>query len=87
MKKIGNEKIKECHLVRKAVIYIRQSSERQVQHHIESGRLQYELTDRAHVLGWSNPIIIDEDLGKSADIYSERILFKSHGCVTNNSRV
>jgi DNA invertase Pin-like site-specific DNA recombinase len=77
MKKIVNEKIEECHLVRKAVIYIRQSSERQVQHHIESGRLQYELTDRANVLGWANPIIINEDLGKSADIYYERSGFQS----------
>jgi len=77
MKKIINEKIEQCHLIRKAVIYIRQSSQRQVQHHIESGRLQYELTDRANALGWTKPIIIDEDLGKSADIYHERSGFQS----------
>ena len=77
MKEIINEKIGKSHLERKAIIYIRQSSERQVQHHVESGRIQYELTNRAESLGWKNPIIIDEDLGESANIYSQRSGFQS----------
>ena len=35
-------KITPLHLQRKAIVYLRQSSERQVQHHIESQRLQYD---------------------------------------------
>ncbi len=33
--------ITPLHLQRKAIVYLRQSSERQVQHHTESQRLQY----------------------------------------------
>lgn len=55
MKTILNDKIHPEHLSRKAVIYIRQSSERQVQHHTESTRVQYGLTERANLLGWTNP--------------------------------
>jgi len=77
MKEIINEKIGKSHLERKAIIYIRQSSERQVQHHVESGRVQYELINRAESLGWKNPIVIDEDLGESANIYSQRSGFQS----------
>ena len=76
MPEIINDKIKEHHLGRKAIVYIRQSSEMQVHRHAESGRLQYALTERARSLGWSNPIIIDEDLGKSAAYYSERSGFQ-----------
>jgi DNA invertase Pin-like site-specific DNA recombinase len=76
MKTIVNDKIHPEHLCRKAVIYIRQSSERQVQHHRESTRVQYALTERANLLGWTNPLIIDEDLGKSAGYDSERSGFQ-----------
>ncbi len=76
MKAIISEKIRKTHLARKAVIYIRQSSERQVREHIESGRLQYMLTERAAALGWSQAVIIDEDLGKSAGYDSERCGFQ-----------
>ncbi len=77
MERIANEKIGECHLNRKSIVYIRQSSERQVQRNMESGRLQYDLTNRAGSLGWKSPIVIDEDLGKSAGYYSERSGFQS----------
>ena len=35
-------KITPLHLQRKAIVYLRQSSDRQVQRHIESRRLQYD---------------------------------------------
>jgi len=35
-------KITPLHLQRKAIVYLRQSSERQVQRHTESQRLQYD---------------------------------------------
>jgi hypothetical protein len=36
-------KIRPEHLARKAIVYLRQSSERQVRQNIESQRLQYEV--------------------------------------------
>ena len=59
-------KINSAHLQRAAVVYIRQSSMSQVRHNLESQKLQYALVNRAKDLGWKNPIIVDEDLGKSA---------------------
>ena len=51
---------------RRAIVYLRQSSERQVRHNQESQRLQYALVDRARDLGWSQVEVIDTDLGSSA---------------------
>jgi len=48
------------------MVYLRQSSERQVQHNLESQRLQYALADRARALGWTQVEVIDCDLGASA---------------------
>jgi excisionase family DNA binding protein len=53
------------HLSRAAVIYIRQSTADQVQHNLESQRRQYALADRARELGWSEVLVIDDDLGRS----------------------
>lgn len=60
-------KISQHHLDKKALVYIRQSSQHQVQNHLESQRRQYELQHRANALGWTNDrcLIIDEDLGIS----------------------
>jgi len=38
-------KIKPEHLARKAIVYSRQSSEKQVRQNLESQRLQYELAE------------------------------------------
>ncbi len=56
------------HLIRKAVIYIRQSTPHQALSHQESLRLQYALTERARALGWAAEAIevIDTDVGHSA---------------------
>ena len=65
-------KITPLHLQRKALVYLRQSSERQVQRHTESQRLQYALADRARALGFEQVDIIDTDLGRSAAIGAVR---------------
>ena len=72
-----NNKIKESHLERKAIIYIRQSTDRQVQRNKESQRLQYALQDKAKQWGWKDIEIIDSDLGSSAAVgASERLGFE-----------
>src|SRR5881275_1530635 len=59
-------KIKPEHLARKAIVYLRQSSDRQVRQNLESQRLQYELAERIHSLGWQEIEVINSDLGSSA---------------------
>src|SRR5256885_5872222 len=61
-----SEKIKAQHLQRKAILYVRQSSAYQVNHNLESQRLQYAMQDRLHQLGWREVDVVDEDLGRSA---------------------
>jgi DNA invertase Pin-like site-specific DNA recombinase len=63
-------KIKPEHLARKAIVYLRQSSERQVRQNLESQRLQYELAGRIRGLGWQDIEVIDSDLGSSAAMSS-----------------
>src|SRR3989304_10587429 len=63
-----SHKITPVHLGRKAIVYLRQSSERQVKENTESQRLQYALAARARELGWHQVEIIDIDLGRSAAI-------------------
>ena len=53
-------------LERKAVVYIRQSTQAQVQTHTESRRRQYELVDVARARGFRQIEVIDDDLGRSA---------------------
>lgn len=62
-------KIHRQHHERLAVVYVRQSTMQQMLRHQESTRLQYGLVERAMVLGWTREqvLVIDDDLGKSAD--------------------
>jgi DNA invertase Pin-like site-specific DNA recombinase len=53
-------------LKRKAVVYIRQSTQAQVQTNLESQRRQYELVDVARRRGFRDVEVIDDDLGRSA---------------------
>lgn len=64
LEKIG--KISSSHITRKAVVYVRQSSAKQVRDNQESQRLQYALKDRASALGFNQVEVIDKDLGISA---------------------
>jgi len=74
--KMDNSKITPNHLARKAIIYLRQSTPKQVKQNQESQRLQYALADRAKNLGFTQIEVIDIDLGVSASIASHRIGFK-----------
>jgi DNA invertase Pin-like site-specific DNA recombinase len=53
-------------LKRKAVVYVRQSTQAQVQLNVESQRRQYELVDEARRWGFRDVEVIDDDLGRSA---------------------
>ena len=66
------DKITESHLRRAAYVYVRQSTQDQVNHNIESRRRQYNLRDKAQALGWREVYVIDEDLGKSDSGSAER---------------
>lgn len=62
-----SDKIQPSHLERRAVVYLRQSTLRQLHEHPESTARQYALQQRAIELGWPADRIdvIDEDLGQS----------------------
>src|SRR5215475_2060025 len=65
---LHNPKIKPEHLVRKAIVYLRQSSEKQVRQNKESQLLQYAMAERVRALGWQEVEIINNDLGSSAGL-------------------
>jgi DNA invertase Pin-like site-specific DNA recombinase len=69
---VYSPKIRPEHLARRAIVYLRQSSEKQVRQNLESQRLQYEVADRIRALGWKQVEIIDSDLGSSASMASAR---------------
>jgi len=60
-------KIQDHHLTRLAIVYVRQSTPRQVIDHRESTALQYNLAERAQQYGWPKDrvLIIDDDQGQS----------------------
>lgn len=53
-------------LKRKAVVYVRQSTQTQVQTNLESRRRQYDLVEVARRHGFVDIEVIDDDLGRSA---------------------
>src|SRR4030088_2640572 len=67
---VYSPKIKPEHLARKAIVYLRQSSERQVRQNTESQLLQYSVAERVRALGWKQVEIINSDLGSRAGIAS-----------------
>jgi DNA invertase Pin-like site-specific DNA recombinase len=71
-------KIRPRHLGRRAIVYLRQSTLRQVVEHGESTARQYALAERAEALGWTrNAVeIIDEDLGQSGTSTDARTGFR-----------
>ena len=62
-----HHKIEVHHLDLVAIVYVRQSTLAQLQHHQESTRLQYALVHHAADLGWASDrvLVIDDDQGKS----------------------
>jgi DNA invertase Pin-like site-specific DNA recombinase len=73
-----SEKIADHHLQRRAIVYVRQSTQQQVLEHRESTARQYALTDRAFALGWPRSAIevIDEDQGVSGSSVEGRSGFQ-----------
>lgn len=67
-----NPKIKPEHLSRSAVVYVRQSTVGQVEHHTESRRRQYALAETAAKMGFTTVQTIDDDLGRSGSGLVER---------------
>ena len=53
-------------LKKKAVVYVRQSTQSQVMTNLESKRRQYDLVDVARQRGFVDVEVIDDDLGRSA---------------------
>ena len=71
-------KIRPAHQELMALVYVRQSSTKQVEENIESTQLQYRLVDRAAAMGWSEDRIqvIDDDLGMSGRSVENRVGFQ-----------
>ena len=61
----GSLKITLAHRARKAVVYLRQSSLKQVRENVESQRLQYALADRARALGFERVEVVESYLGSA----------------------
>ena len=62
-----HNKVNASHLERRAYLYVRQSTLRQVLENTESTKRQYALRERAVALGWASEqvVVIDSDLGQS----------------------
>lgn len=67
-------KVTAAHLTKPALLYVRQSTLKQVIHHTESAHRQYDLRSRAIALGWSDEqiIVIDIDQGQSGASAADR---------------
>ena len=67
-------KLSASHLRRAAFVYVRQSTQAQLERNVESTERQYALVERAIALGFAREqvVVIDEDLGISGSGLSER---------------
>lgn len=63
----GSQKVQSAHLNRLAIVYLRQSSPRQVRENVHSTERQYALAEKAAQLGWepARILTVDADLGVS----------------------
>jgi len=68
MNSTPHPKITAEHLSLKAIVYLRQSSPKQVVQNLESQRLQYAMAEEAKRLGFTQIETIECDLGKSASL-------------------
>jgi len=68
------QKLTSSHLRRQAFVYLRQSSQAQLERNVESTDRQYALVSRAVELGFApeQVVVVDEDLGISGSGLSER---------------
>src|SRR4051812_28831007 len=74
----STSKIREQHLDRLAMVYVRQSSPQQVLENRESRERQYALAQFAQQLGWpaERVVIVDEDQGQSGKSADNRSGFQ-----------
>ena len=70
----ASSKVTAAHLARTALLYVRQSSLKQVLHNTESAIRQYDLRGRAVALGWAagQITVIDIDQGQSGASAADR---------------
>lgn len=82
-------KVRPKHLSRGAIVYLRQSTLRQVVEHAESTARQYALAGRAEALGWAPGAIdiIDEDLGQSGATTEARSGFRRLAEAVGNGQI
>jgi DNA invertase Pin-like site-specific DNA recombinase len=66
--RIGSPKIQPAHLEKLTIVYVRQSTQKQVMENTQSTARQYAFAEDAVACGWPRErvLTIDEDLGKSA---------------------
>jgi Resolvase, N terminal domain len=62
----GTDLLPASVLKRKAVVYVRQSTQSQVMTNLESQRRQYDLVEVARQRGFVDVEVIDDDMGRSA---------------------
>jgi DNA invertase Pin-like site-specific DNA recombinase len=86
---LRSEKITDEHLQRRAIVYVRQSTQQQVLEHRESTARQYALADRAMALGWPAAAVevIDEDQGQSGSSAAARSGFQRLLAEVSSDRV
>ena len=86
---LRSDKITEEHLQRQALVYVRQSTQRQVFENRESTARQYALADRAVALGWPSAAVevIDEDQGQSGSSAEGRDGFQRLLALVSSDRV
>ena len=74
----STSKIRDLHLNRLAMVYVRQSTPQQVLENRESRERQYALAEFAQRLGWpaERVVVIDEDQGQSGKSAAERSGFQ-----------
>src|SRR5687768_13306106 len=67
-------KVRDTHLQRNAIVYVRQSTPQQITDNKESTNRQYGLEQRATSLGWpkTHVQVVDEDQGRSGQNASDR---------------
>ncbi len=83
------EAVHPVHLLRLAVVYVRQSSPHQTLTNLESLKLQYNLRDHARAAGWDPGQIrtIDADLGRSGRTSQGRRGFQELVALVNQEQV
>jgi DNA invertase Pin-like site-specific DNA recombinase len=72
-------KLRNEHLTRPALVYVRQSTLMQVRDNTASAARQYQLAKRAQDLGWpaSLVVVLDQDQGRSGAAHAGRDGFES----------